>query len=409
MRVGGIKRIGQDEVVFSAMLAALPLFIYLGRALFYIHFAIVAIWFLLFFAKKSLKKKSISLLFRMTVLYFLLTVLINLIPSEYDFGNNISNQVSVALMILTVCYIMEYLFLNSENFKINQSIAVKTVVISLVVLSLLILSGYVFQVNILHSIKYHKIVEYNHAMYHSTQNFLAIGFPFLLYYFFRNRSFLSALLVLVCILANFASHGRTAILVVTISGIVYLYLSFNGKRNLLLYLLIFCCAGIALLSVAFISSGDPFAFSKIHSSKRIEGTINYIQYVSENSHYLGLGVDGADYLRQKGVIPYGSPHNIFLEAYVSLGLIGLTVFSAFILLLSARVKRIFAINPEPHQRALVVAVLVAILADCQSYMSLWSKHNMVLIFFYLFLAIFIATRDVSSKSSDSQPCVSFGQ
>ena len=393
-----------SENVFSGFLALMLLFIYLGRALFYIHFAVVVVWFLLFFLKKSLKRKNMTLLFRMTAFYFLLTVLINLIPSKYDFGNNIPKQVAVALMVLTICYIIEYVFFNSVNLKTNQSIAVKTVVISLVVLSLLILSGYVFQINILHSIKYHKIVVYNHSMYHSTQNFLAIGFPFLLYYLVRKRSFFSLFLLSVCLLAHFASHGRTAILVTLISSAVYLYLSFSGRRNILVYILILCCAGLALLSVAYISSGDYLAFSEIHTSRRVEGAIRYIQYVSENSRYLGLGVDGADYLRQKKVIPYGSPHNIFLEAYVSLGVVGLAVFSFFVLLLSVQVKRIFATNPDPDQRALVVSVFVAVLVDCQSYMSLWSKHNMLLIFFYLFLAIFISTRNISNEPLEPQSC-----
>ena len=396
-------KIGGNEVVFSAMFAAVPFFMYLGRAFFYIHFAIVVVWFLLFFEKKSLIKNRFSAFVIFTFIYFILTVLINIIPSEYDFANNISKQVAIALMVLAFCYIMEYLFLNSENLETNQSIAVKTVFFGLAALSFLILFGYILQINLLHSIKYFKIVKFSHSMYHSTQNFLAIGFPFLLYYFFRNRSFLSAFLLSVCILAHFASYGRTAILVVLISGAVYLYLSSSGRRNFPLYFLILCCAGIALISVTYISSGDPFAFSKIHTSKRVEGALLYVQYVSENGHYLGLGVDGADFLRQKGVIPYGSPHNIFLEAYVSLGLSGLAVFSLFVLFLSVQVKRIFFVNQDPHQRALVVSVLVAVLLDCQSYMSLWSKHNMVLIFFYLFLAICIATKSVSNKLSNNNP------
>ena len=379
-----------SENFISAFFAMMLFFMYLGRALFYMHFALVVFLFFIICFQKSFSNKRLSPFILSVLFYFILTLIINIIPTSFSFLDNTSKNITVALMTLTSCYISEYLFFNSENSKNNQLYALKYFFYSTSILSIIIILSYISGFNLIQSAAHFKTIKFNHAMYHSAQNFLALGFCFLLYYYFSNKSRLNTVLLLLFLLAMLASHGRTAIVTTAASGLVYLYFASAGKRDFFVGIIIVLFSLIALVSVAYISSGDPLAVSKINTSRRIEGGIKYINYVLENSPGLGLGIDGPNFLREKKIIPYGSPHNIFLEAFVTMGFSGLAVFIGFVLFISYKIKQLFLLNPDSHQRALLVSVFVAWLVDGQAFLSIWAKPNMTLIFFYLFFAICIA-------------------
>lgn len=394
------------ENFISAFFAMMLFFMYLGRALFYIHFALIVFLFLIFCFQKSFSNKKPSHLILSVTFYFILTLIINIIPTDFSFLNDISTNITVALMTLTSCYLSEYLFFNSENSKKNQLYALKYFFYSTSILSIIIILSYVSGINLIQSAAHFKTIKFNHAMYHSAQNFLALGFCFLLYYYFSHKSRLNMVLLLLFLLSMLASHGRTAIITTAVSGVVYLYISSAGKRGLLVGFLMVIFSIAALVSVTYISSGDPLAVSKINTSRRIEGGIKYINYVLENSPGLGLGIDGPKFLREKKIIPYGSPHNIFLEAFVTMGFSGLAVFIGFVLFIGYKIKPLFLLNPDSHQRALLVSVFVAWLVDGQSFLSIWAKPNMTLIFFYLFFAICIAKvpeQNISEEQSFIDP------
>ncbi len=395
------------EKHISALFAMMLFFLHLGRALFYIHFALIAFLFLIFCFKKSFSNKKLSPVILSVLIYFIFTLIINFIPTDFSFLNDISKNITVALMTLTSCYISEYLFYNSENSNNNQLYALKYFFYSTSILSIIIILSYFSDINLIQSVAHFKEIKFHQAMYHSAQNFLALGFCFLLYYYFNNKSRLNAVLLLLFVLATLASHGRTAIITTVVSGVIYLYISSYGKRGLLVGFAIVVFSLTALISVAYISSGDPLAVSKIHTSRRIEGGIKYINYVLEKSPCWGLGIDGPQFLREKRVIPYGSPHNIFLEAFVTMGFSGLAVFTCFVLFLCYTIRQLFILNPDPHQRALLVSALIAWLVDGQAFLSIWAKPNMTLIFFYLFFAICIAKVPEVTTSREQSPTDSF--
>ncbi|MFK5925627.1 MAG: O-antigen ligase family protein [Desulfuromusa sp.] len=390
----------KQELYISSLFAMMLFFLHLGRGLFYIHFALITFLFLIFCARKSFLTRKYSPFIISVFIYFLLTLIINIIPTDFSFLNDIPKNIVVALMTLMSCYFCEYLFFNSENSKKNKEYALKYFFYSTSILSIIIILSYVTDINLIQSTAHFKVIKFNHSMYHSAQNFLALGFCFLLYFYFNNKSRLNAILVLLFLIATLASHGRTAIITTAVSGVVYLSIATAGKRSLGVGLIIVILSLAALVAVTYISSGDPIAFSKIHTSKRIDGGSKYIKYVLDHSPYWGLGVDGAKFLREKKVIAYGSPHNIFLEAFVSMGFFGLSVFIGFILFLSYRIRLLYLLNPDPHQKALLVSVLVAFLVDGQSFLSVWAKPNMTLIFFYLFFAICIARVPAVSTSCE---------
>lgn len=399
------EQINIKEKYLSLIVALLPLFMYLGRALFYIHFALIATLFifLLLDRRKFISKTSKTIISIGS--YFLFTFVVNVIPNEYSYLNNLSQNIIVGIMVLTLSLIMKDLYIDSVNSKNNQNISVAAVFWGITSLSVMIISGFLIDVNILHSLKYSAVVKFNDSMFHSAQNYLAIGFPFILFYFFKNKTWVTMIGLLLCALAAFVSQGRTSIIVVIVSTSLFLILSYGKQRKLLIATVVVLLAIVCSLSVAYISSGDPYAFSKIHTSRRFEGTQVYLDYVTKNAPYLGIGVDGSDYLRDQRIIPYGSPHNIFLESYVSLGMLGFFGFCFFVFLLLKKIVDLWKCKSGLNQRALVVTVFIAILLDGQAYLSIWSKSNMTLIFFYLLLAVFIAEKPHECSTTVDKTCL----
>ena len=188
-------------------------------------------------------------------------------------------------------------------------------------------------------------------------------------------------------LAAIASGGRTAIITLAGSGIVYAWIASRGKRGGLFYLSVAAVSFFSLMVVSYISSRDPLAFFAIHTSARIDGSMKYIDYVNAHSPFWGLGLDAGLFLREQGIIPYGSPHNIFLDAFVTMGWAGLIVVVSFLVFGLVQLCKIFKNSADIHSRALLVATVCAVLLAGQAYLSIWSKHNMVAVSFYLFLAL----------------------
>lgn len=400
------EQISVKEKYLSIIVALLPLFMYLGRALFYIHFAIITVLFALFIFKRE---KFISGNHNVLIcigFYFLFTVIVNAIPNEFTFSNNLIQNIVVGIMVCTLALIMRGLYYSSSNSKNNQDISVAVVFWGMTALSSMIAAGYLIDVSILHSFKYLKLVKFNDSMFHSAQNYLAIGFPFILFHFYKHKTWITAIGLLLCVIATFVSQGRTSIIVVIVSMALFLILSYGKQRKTLIATVVVLLAIVCSLVVSYISSGDPYAFSKIHTSRRFEGTLIYLDYVSKNAPLLGIGVDGSDYLRDQGIIPYGSPHNVFLESYVSLGGVGFSGFCFFVLLLLRKIIFLWKSRSAIGPRALVVTVFIAILLDGQAYMSIWSKSNMTLIFFYLLLAVFIAEKPSGYSETVDKTCLS---
>jgi O-Antigen ligase len=394
-----------NEKYLSIFVALLPLFMYLGRALFYIHFALISVLLIfLLFDRKSFKS-NISKFTSTIILYFVFTFIVNAIPNDYSYLNNLSQNIIVGLMVFVLAVIMSELYVNSINSQENQNISVAAVFWGITSLSVMITFGFLINMNLLHSLKYLRVVEFNDAMFHSAQNFLAIGFPFILFYFFKNKTWITMIGLLFCVLATFVSQGRTSIIVVIASTALFLVLMYGKHRKAMIAAVVILLAVVCSLSVAYISSGDPYAFSKIHTSNRLYGTQIYLDYVVGHAPLFGLGVDGSDYLRDQGIIPYGSPHNIFLESYVSLGLIGFFGFCFFILLLLKKVIGLWQSKADLSRRVLVVTVFIAIILDGQAYMSIWSKSNMTLIFFYLLLAVISAEKPLEGTDADDKMCL----
>ncbi len=382
----------------SGFVAMMPLFIYLGRALFYIHFFCLIILMVAFFRAEIFKIKYSRFVF-FVVFYFILMLVVNTLPSDFSSLNNSVKAFSVALMTLFICLVSEYLFLHSLRRKENQEIAIRIIFISSILISLVVVIGYFFDFNIVQSVKHLKNVKYEYWMYHSLHNFVAIGSGFVFYFALKNKNNLNFFLLFLFFIAAFFSHGRTAIIVTAFSAAVYIGLVFGVKKKKFVLLVVALLFLAALFSVSYISSGNILAFSKINTSRRIDGGFKYVNYVLEHSPVIGLGIDGPDFLREQKVLRYGSPHNIFLDAFVVTGFVGLAIFVAFIGGISFIVYCVAATKGvDRYARALVVTVPIACWVDGQAFMSIWSKHNMMLIFFYITLAIAIAKTSIKEAA-----------
>ncbi len=398
--LSGLSSSNREKFLIQ-IIALMPLCLYLGRAIFYIDFFILIFLFFTLSFKESFRGNKFDPLFITVSIYFFLTFVVNIIPTKYSQLDDIGAQISVALMTLTVCYISQHLFMKSKNYYKNKLYAVRVLSLSLFIASFFLLVSYSIDINIIHSIKYQKIVKFVHSSYHAKYSYLSVGSCFLLFNYFKFPSFFSGLFVVSFFLAAVASQGRTAIITIVLSGIVYAWISARKKREFLLYTLIVAMLLFLLLLVSYISSGNPFSFSDIHSSARISGSIEYIKYINDNSPVLGLGLGAGRFLREQGVVPYGSPHNIFLDAFATMGWAGLIVFTVFLIVWLVDIFKLYKKNTDPHQRALLVSTFFAVLVAGQAYLSIWSKHNMVLAFFYFYLAIsFAQLRDRNEQDSE---------
>ena len=390
------KFFDSKENLFAAFFACTPFFIYLGRAFFYIHFFIVLAIFIVFYLKK-VKKEGFGYFLKILILYFVVSVLINIAPSEFGAFDNSEKALSVFFMTSAFCLCCAQVYCFSKNSNNNQIVSLKTIFYTASLASFIVLLGWFFDVNIIHSVKYKKIVTFKDWQFHSAHNFLALCTGFLLYYFSKNKSILNSICLGIFFMGALASQGRTAIITISACSALYIFLSSRYRFKLKTYALIAVLFMTALFSVTYISSGDPFAFTKIHTSNRTSGGLKYIEYVAEHSPITGLGVDGPDHLRNEKVIRYGSPHNLFLDAYVTMGAVGLVWFTLFLLLLGVGIKRLYACSQDRHAKAMLVTVFAAWPIDGQAFLSIWSKHNMVLVFFCLFLAIAIVRSGLPDK------------
>lgn len=393
------------EKYLAIFVSLLPLFMYLGRALFYIHFILISFLFILYLFYRKSFITNISKFIYTIALYFIFTFIVNVIPNNYSYLNNIGQNIIVALMVCSLAVIMSELYIGSKNSQENLAFSVATVFWGITSLSAMITFGFLIDINLLHSIKYFRVVEFDDSMFHSAQNFLAIGFPFILFYYSKHKTWINMIGLVFCVLATFVSQGRTSIIVLIVSTSLFLVLTYGKQRKMLIASIVMLLVILCSLTVAYISSGEPFALSKIHSSRRIEGTQIYLDYVTENAPLWGIGVDGSDYLRDQKIIPYGSPHNLFLESYVSLGLVGFFGFCFFSLFLLKKIISLWKSNADLSRRVLVVSVFIAIFLDGQAYLSIWSKSNMTLIFFYLLLAVFSAEKPLDYNGTGDETCL----
>lgn len=382
-----VTRWMEREAIASALIALMPLCIYLGRAIFYCHFFLLALLTVVFFHRQIPHYRFSSLMTAVST-YFAAIFLINIIPSEFSFLNDSPTIIVIFLMIVTIFLMAEFLFFQSAEAEKNIEVSIRFIFISLVICSAIVVIGFMLKINILHSIKYGHVVRYVHDYYHSSQNLIAVGTGFMVYRVARERNLLNVLLLLIFFLGNILSYGRTAIVVCFFSLVVYLLISLKSSSVRLICLAIFSLT--ALLLVSYISSGDMLAFSRIHTSERLDGAVKYIDYVVQHSPWTGLGVGGARFLREKQIISYGSPHNLILEAFVSQGVTGLAVLLFFLGYLGFLIRKLYHQGQDRRVKALLVTVPLACLLDGQAYLSLWSKHNMLLIFFYLALVVSMA-------------------
>ncbi|MDD3324243.1 MAG: O-antigen ligase family protein [Sulfurospirillaceae bacterium] len=368
-------------------IAFAPFFMYVDRGLFNILLAFLLIFFIFLYKKNILSLKNENFLKAISI-FLILLPLIDIVSTKTIPFSNILN----ALMVIVFFFIIQAIFFHSKNKQVNIKIFLKTLFYTMSFIAVILIVSWLIDVNLLLSVKKTEIIPFNHNSFHSSHTFLVAGLGLYLYFFIKEKK---SLLNILCIIALFTSayisQGRTAILTMSVGFLIFTYVYFlKNSRKTIKILAITILMMISIFSISYISSGDGLAVGKIHTSGRFDGYVKYVEYTLEHAPLFGLGINGGEKLYKMKIIPYKHPHNIFIEALVATGVVGVLLLISllsyiFYLFLKAYLRATITID-----KALLASSFCMFIISSQGFWSIWNKHHLMIMFLYLFMAFFIA-------------------
>lgn len=356
---------------------------YLGRGLYNTSFSIISLLFILLIIKYKIKFIPIkNLYFFIGILsFYTLALLINCINPTHNYYQNIKLLFFLAILL----YIATYIFVISEFQKDNFSLFLKIFFYLSAFISLILILSFVCQINVVSSIKHFKTIVFHDYDFHSKQNMIAVSIAFYLRYYFNNKTKINFLLLLLIYLGVFASHGRTAILIITVGTVIYLAYSmylkkeFNKQKILSIFSIIF----VSLFLVLYIS-GSKLHELTINTSGRFDGWMVYLKLILEKNTLFGYGLQGGKYVYESKLLGFKHPHNIFIESLFYLGVVGLLLLISLIILYAYSIwKKDILLYDKP----LMVTVFISILLMEQGIGSLWGTNHIAPLILLAFLSI----------------------
>ncbi|MBE0491398.1 MAG: oligosaccharide repeat unit polymerase [Sulfurospirillum sp.] len=371
-----------EKYIVVAFALLLP-FGYLGRGLFYIDLFLILILFVIFAIKYKINFTPINKLYFLLIvcIFYSFILFINLLNPTTDYSQNIKMLAYLPIFL----YILNYIFTISKFSQNNFLLFQKILFYIVSIISFFVFISFVSDIDIIHTIKNFKIEEFNHSIFHSRQNLFAVCIAFFLSYYFKNQTKFNLFFLLIIYLGTFASHGRTAILTITIGTVTYFLYDMYQKKEFTkkkFYIITALCL-MTLFLILFIS-GSNFDKLEINTSNRYNGWLIYLNLILEKNTLIGYGLQGGQYVYEHGFLAYKHPHNIFIESLFYLGLIGLFLLSCMIFLYAYTIWRK---NKELYDKNLMVSFFASVLVMQQAIGSLLGANNVILLLLIMYLSL----------------------
>jgi len=198
----------------------------------------------------------------------------------------------------------------------------------------------------------------------------ATSFPLLISYYFIKKNVFSIFSIILAVITIGILYSRTAYLLTLLSVFIYLFISKRFKWvpiicGVLLLASIFLPSSISQRAMTGLESKDVFAIS----AGRVEGIwFPLIEEVLRNPQQLvfGNGLKAILFMEvyKKGhIYRTGHAHNLYLNTILDMGLIGLTFYMLFFILLISKFFNAIKRNSiNDNQKEILIGVIVAIIS-----------------------------------------------
>ncbi|WP_421717207.1 O-antigen ligase family protein [Arcobacter arenosus] len=228
-------------------------------------------------------------------------------------------------------------------------------------------------------------IEFIQWKYHSRQNLFAVCIPLLINYFKNNNNKMTLILLFIIYIATILSGGRTAIIVITVGTLSFMYYqSFSNKninfKTIFISILIF---SIALFFV-LLYSGSTIDNFKINTSQRFDGWILYLNMIMTDNTLIGYGLQGTEKIFETNSLSFKHPHNVYVESLFSLGIIGFLLLLGLTLLYFLRILKM---NKKVYNKNISVGLFCSIIIMEQSIGTIWGGNSVIIILLLIFISL----------------------
>ncbi|MAD42379.1 MAG: hypothetical protein CL623_08320 [Arcobacter sp.] len=364
-------------VIFIALLIPMH---YLGRALFYIDLSLIVLFFIYLVLKNKINIFKLIDKFMISIfLFYLIALLINIINPTEDYHYNIRLLYSLPVILI----ILNYMFIESNISEVNFLLFQKVLFYLVSFISIIVFFSYILDINIIYSIKKMEYIDtFEHYLFHSKQNIFAILIAFFLYYYLKNKSIVNLILLIFIYLGTYASHGRTAMVTIIIGTITYVFINAFGKK-IQNYKKIILLLIILVSSLIFILINDNKLFDlDLLTSGRYNGWLLNVDLILKDNTIFGYGIQGAMQLKEKGLLLFKHPHNLYIETLFSLGLIG---FLSLCILTSIFFIDILKSN-NLYSKNIAITTFAAVFINVQAIGGIWGFASMLITISVLYIA-----------------------
>lgn len=372
------------EKFIVILVAMLIPFNYLGRGLYNINLFLLLTFFIIFAIKYKIGLTSIKRLLSPLIIVGFYTII--LLISYLNPTCNYSENIKLIIFLVILLYIVNYIFIISHFSQDNFLLFQQLFFYFAIFISSLVIVSFISDINIIYTIKYLRIVEFNHADFHSRQNMIAVGIAFYLSYYFRNNTRINLFFLLLIYLGVFASHGRTAILVITAGTVIYflsmMYLKKELDKQKISIVILLCL--LALSVVLFVSGSNNLTTLDIHTSGRFDGWLIYLKLLLDKNLIFGYGLQGGEYVYSAGLLTFKHPHNIFIESLFYFGLSG---FLLLICILVLYAYTLWGKNQKLYDKPLMITFFISVLIMEQGIGSLFGTNHIMPLIMMAYLSM----------------------
>lgn len=317
----------------------------------------------IFFDKKNFKFLKFSLMDFVYYLFFIILIISMLISKNYDINY---------FMVTFISFFLVFVF---SNYKNSQNIIYIYSKYLCIFLLLTLFKSFDYFINV-------DISNFMKTIYDKQLGYIGLGETFLYSgtflwtYFLFKKNYVTLSLLIFNIFLLFILGSRGAFF----SFLIIIILSIILKKDINKYLKFFVYSIFFIFLVLNLQGffGERYQINKLLSSPSISsyeygGRIfiysESIRLIKENPLGIGLGSFSK-------VTPYSYPHNIFLEIFVELGIIG---FSLFLFLLFLILKKSLALreNFNVYEFNVLMLFLASLIFRNSSFSLYTSKQLMV--------------------------------
>lgn len=365
-------------VVFIALLIPMH---YLGRSLFYIDLSLIVLCFIYLVLKNKINVFKLIDKFTISIFtFYLMLLVINVINPTKDYSNNIRLLCGLPIILI----VLNYIFIHSNTSKINFLLFQKILFYFISFISVIVFFSYLLDINIIYSIKKMKYIDsFEHWLFHSRQNLFAILIGFFIYYYFKNKSTINLISLIFIYLGTYASHGRTAIVTIIIGTMTYVFLDLIRKK-ILNYKKIILLLGILTVSllIFILISKDSLSTLDSLTSGRYNGWLIYIDLILKDNTIFGYGIEGAMQVYEKGLLTFKHPHNLYIETFFSLGVVGLLLLCTLTIIFLVKILK----SDNLESKNMAITTFIAVFINAQAIGGIWGFPSMLITISVLYIA-----------------------